>query len=208
MNQFQLISCSWPNKPKGIVQGNSNQSINNMSDNQKLRKNSMPYYNVPPYGGNSNNSNSSNQNNKSPSYPNFGNNSVQQNQQNSPMLSNFQRSSSRENLNQFTLMQQQHHMQYTQMPPPPAPPQNASTTTNPGIYGHRNSLNNLMPFPSQQQFANRRNSSCGTDRMMQQHGEKASMNDSMSTTTTTTTTSDINSRLESLCRQMTEQAIN
>lgn len=201
MNYF----CSWPNKPKGIVQGNSNQSINNMSDNQKLRKNSMPYYNVPPYGGNAS-SNSSNPNNKSLSYPNFGNNGVQ-NQQNSPMLSNFQRSSSRENLNQFTLMQQQHHMQYTQMPPPP-PPQNASTT-NPGIYGHRNSLNNLMPFPSQQQFANRRNSSCGTDRMMQQHGEKApSINDSLSTTTTTSTTSDINSRLESLCRQMTEQAIN
>jgi hypothetical protein len=178
------------------VQGTSNQSINNMSDNQKLRKNSMPYFNVPPYAGNANNSGS---------YPNFANGGAQA-QQSAPMLSNFQRSSSRENLNQFTLMQQQHHMQYTQMPPPPAP--QSASTTNPGIYGHRNSLNNLMPFPSQQQFANRRNSSCGTDRMMQQHAEKASLSDSLSVSTTTTTTSDINSRLESLCRQMTEQAIN
>lgn len=187
------------------MQGSSNQSINNMSDNQKLRKNSMPYYNVPAYGGNANN-NSSNPNNKSLSYPNFGNAGTQ-NQQSAPILSNFQRSSSRENLNQFTLMQQQHHMQYTQMPPPPAPAPPSASTTNPGIYGHRNSLNNLMPFPSQQQFANRRNSSCGTDRMMQQHAEKA-LSDSLSVSTTTTTTSDINSRLESLCRQMTEQAIN
>lgn len=167
------------------MQGNSNQSLNSMCDSQQLRKN---YYNVPSYGGK------------------FGNNGPPPPQQSAPMLSNFQRSSSRENLNQFTLMQQQHHMQYSQMPPPPAPISGA--TTNPGIYGHRNSLNNLMPFPSQQQFANRRNSSCGTDRMMQQHAEKASMGDSLSVSTSTTTTSDINSRLESLCRQMTEQAIN
>lgn len=169
-----------------MVQGSANQS---MTDSSKIRKNSMQYYT---YYGSSNNSASNS--NKSLSYQ----------QQPNPMLSNFQRSSSRENLNQFTLMQQQHHLQYTQMPPPPAP--QSGPTTNPGIYGHRHSLNNLMPFPSQQQFANRRNSSCGTDRMMQQHGEKAPLSDSM--TSTTPTTSDINSRLESLCRQMTEQAIN
>lgn len=198
LKKFNRVIFSWPSKPKGIVQGNSNQSINNMSDNQKLRKNSMPYYNVPSYASNVN----ANPNNKSLSYPSFNNNGAPSQQSTSPMLSNFQRSSSRENLNQFALMQQQHHMQYTQMPPPPAP------QSGPGMYGHRNSLNNLMPFPSQQQFANRRNSSCGTDRMMQQHAEKATLSDSLSVTTATTTTSDINSRLESLCLQMTEQAIN
>ena len=155
----------------------------------------MPYYNVQSYNNNANSSN------KSLSYPSFNNATSN--------LSTFQRSASREKLNQFTVMQQQHQMNFTQMPPP-APPQNQ---TNSGIYGHRHSLNALMPFPppsQQQQFVNRRNSSCGTDRMMQQHGEKnlSETSVSLNTMTTTPTTSDINSRLESLCRQMTEQAIN
>lgn len=177
----------------------SNQNL--AADNQKIRKNSMPYYNVQSYNANANSSS-----NKSLSYPSF-NNATSSN------LSTFQRSASREKLNQFTLMQQQHQMNFTQMPPP-APPQNsANQQQNSGIYGHRHSLNALMPFPppsQQQQFVNRRNSSCGTDRMMQQHGEKnlSETSVSLNTMTTTSTTSDINSRLESLCRQMTEQAIN
>jgi len=179
----------WNNKPKGSVQGNSSQNVNNMSDNQKLRKNSAQFsFNTPSYGNNSNTNA-----NKNLQYQNFSKNGTQQ----APMLSNLQRSSSRENMNQFTLMQQQHHMQYTQMPPPAS-------------YGHRNSLNSLMPFPPQTQFANRRNSSCGTDRMVQQHAEKAEksfLSDSKSESSSGTN-SDINSRLESLCRQMTEQAIN
>lgn len=158
--------------------------MSNLSDNQKIRKNSIPYYNNGNQTGNKN-------------FTNFANPPPTN-------LTNFQRSSSREKLNQFTLMQQQHHMQFTQMPPPPPPPQQqGGNSTNSGIYGHRHSLNALMPFAPSQQFVNRRNSSCGTDRMMQQHAEK-----NVSETTLTSTTSDINSRLESLCRQMTEQAIN
>lgn len=211
MNFYSWTSST---KQKCLGQSTSNQNIANNISDQKLRKNSMPYYNVQSY--NNANQNSSN---KSLSYPSFnGNNNAQQSSTN---LSNFQRSASREKLNQFTMMQQQHQIQFSQMPPPPPPQQTSQqqqqsqggNASNSGIYGHRHSLNALMPFPppsQQQQFVNRRNSSCGTDRMMQQHSEK-NLNEtsvSLATMTTTPTTSDINSRLESLCRQMTEQAIN
>jgi hypothetical protein len=147
----------------------------------------MPYYNVQPYGAGGN---------KSSSYPNFGSN-----------LTNFQRSASREKLNQFSLMQQHHHHQFSQqLTPHQTPPY------------HRHSLNNLMPFNSaQQQFMNRRNSSCGADRMMtlasplgshEKNLSDSGLSSSMNSTATAPTASDINSRLESLCRQMTEQAIN
>lgn len=158
----------------------------------------MPYYNNMQSYNNANPRDSTGSS-KSLSFLNFGNNNVQQPPPPPSNLTNFQRSSSREKLNQFTLMQQQHHMQFTQMPPPPPPPQQqlqgGNSTTNAGIYGHRHSLNALLPFPQQQQqqFMNRRNSSCGTDRM---HSEK---------NVSDTASSDINSRLESLCRQMTEQ---
>lgn len=193
----------------------NNQSV---SDNQKIRKNSMPYYNIQPYQGNTNCGN------KSLSFPNFA--SAQ-----AASLSNFQRSASREKLNQFTLMQQQHHIQFNQQ----VSQNNGGNggNTNPLAYQHRNSLNNLMPFAAQQQpFTNRRNSSCGTDRMtisaslqaaiglhnarsneklLSDHVKSSTSSNTLGITssiTPTTTTSDINSRLESLCRQMTEQAIN
>lgn len=146
--------------------------------------------------------------NKSLSFPSFGN--TQQQQQTATNLSNFQHSASREKLNQFTLMQQQHHIQFNQ---PQIPPQNNAY--------HRNSLNSLMPFSlqqqQQQQFPNRRNS-CGVNSSMSslidsssEQQCKSSLSPNMlgmTSLTPTTTTSDINSRLESLCRQMTEQAIN
>lgn len=122
--------------------------------------------------------------------------------------SNFQRSVSREKLNQFSLMQQQHHHQFNQQlgPPASAPaPQ------------HRHSLNNLMPFnTAQQHFINRRNSSCGSDRVvghsllspLGNHEKNLSDSGLSSSMNSSANTSDINSRLESLCRQMTEQAIN
>lgn len=169
------------------------------SDNQPKihRKSSMPYYNQQPYV-----SQNSNAGNKSSSYPNFGNQTSN--------LSNFQRSTSREKLNQFSLMQQQHHHQFNQ----PLP---AQQTTQAPPY-HRHSLNNLMPFTSaQQQFMNRRNSSCGSDRVIGHtllsplgSVEKNLSDSGLSTSiaSTPSTASDINSRLESLCRQMTEQAIN
>jgi hypothetical protein len=126
-------------------------------------------------------------------------------------------------------MQQQHHIQFSQ--------QGNNNNNSSASYQqqHRNSLNNLMPFSSlqqqqHQQFANRRNSSCGTDRMTMNAGlqkpigfnsgsNELILNDankglSMHTLITSispvpsTNTMDINSRLESLCRQMTEQAIN
>lgn len=157
----------------------------------------MPYYAVPqPYGNSGGN--------KSSSYPNFCSNASG--------LTNFQRSASREKLNQFSVLQQHHHHQFSQQLTAPgqhqAPPY------------HRHSLNNLMPFNSaQQQFMNRRNSSCGADRMMtlasplgshEKNLSDSGLSSSMNSTASTTpaTASDINSRLESLCRQMTEQAIN
>ncbi|KAG5678182.1 hypothetical protein PVAND_007875 [Polypedilum vanderplanki] len=164
----------------------------NIPDNQKNRKNSLSYFNNMTYQNNGGNM----------QFSNFGN------------LTNFQRSASREKLNQFSMMQQQHHMQFNQQ----------------NVPSYRHSLNNLMPFNVQQQQQNRRNSSCGTDRitisnasMPSQFGSSEKilneqglnkstspilMNMSSSATILPPTTSDINSRLESLCRQMTEQAIN
>lgn len=169
------------------------------------RKSSMQYYNIQPYGV-------QNQSvgNKSPSFPNF-NNSQTSN------VSNFQRSVSREKLNQFSMMQQQHHNQFNQQLTPQGGPQSTQVPAY-----HRHSLNNLMPFStSQSQFMNRRNSSCGTDRVINNHSmlsplsnqEKHLSDSGLSTSMNSTgspapTASDINSRLESLCRQMTEQAIN
>lgn len=162
------------------------------------------------------NNNSSNNISKSLSFQSFGKPPAVTN------ISNFQRSASREKLNQFTAMQQQHHNQFTQ--------QQQQVPQNNAYHHHRNSLNSLMPFSSvqHQQFTNRRNSSCGTDRIsmnssmpsplgsnekiLNEQGRNMSTSPNLmslsSTTLTTTTTSDINSRLESLCRQMTEQAIN
>lgn len=123
-------------------------------------------------------------------------------------LSNFQRSVSREKLNQFSLMQQQHHHQFSQQ---------HGTQQSSQAPQHRHSLNNLMPFNSaQQHFINRRNSSCGSDRVVGHsmlsplgNHEKNLSDSGLSTSmNSTANTSDINSRLESLCRQMTEQAIN
>lgn len=165
------------------------------------RKNSMQYYNIQPYGV-QNQSGSS----KSSSFPSF-NNSQTSN------ASNFQRSVSREKLNQFSIIQQPHHFN------PQLNPQGGQQGSQAPAY-HRHSLNNLMPFNSaQSQFMNRRNSSCGTDRNhsmlsplgnqekhLSDSGLNASMNSSASVAPPTA--SDINSRLESLCRQMTEQAIN
>jgi hypothetical protein len=130
-------------------------------------------------------------------------------------LTNFQRSASREKLNQFAAMQQHHHVQFNQQNHVPS---------------YRHSLNSLMPFNVQQQHQqqNRRNSSCGTDRitfntsmpspfgssekiLSEQVMSKSTSPNLLGSTTAlppTTNTSDINSRLESLCRQMTEQAIN
>jgi hypothetical protein len=209
-----LYFGSWNNnKVKG-----SNQNVTDQ--NQKPRKNSMPYYNVHSYHGNQNNSSSNNNtgnNGKSGSFSNFNNT------QTSNLNNKFQHSASREKLNQFTLMQQQHHMQFNQQQQVP------SNTNNTASY-HRNSLNNLTPFSmqnqQQQQFGNRRNSSCGADRMMSSgsmhsplgslsSNEKNLSDQNVSSTSPNfitnikaPTTSDINSRLESLCRQMTEQAIN
>lgn len=163
------------------------------------RKSSVPYYNMPSY-------NIQNQSgaNKSSSCTNLGSNQASN-------LSSIQRSASREKLNQFSLMQQQHHQQFSQQMTPQGQP---STHTPPY---HRHSLNNLMPFNSaQQQFNNRRNSSCGSDRiahtMMSPLGSQdKNLSDSGLSTSLNSTgasASDINSRLESLCRQMTEQAIN
>lgn len=163
----------------------------------------MQYYNIQPYSVQSQSGS-----NKSVSYPNFSSSQASN-------LSNFQRSASREKLNQFSLMQQQHHQQFNQ----PLTAHGQQNTHAPQY--HRNSLNNLMPFNNaQQQFINRRNSSCGSDRVvchtmlsplgsqeknLSDSGLSTSMN---STNSTAPTASDINSRLESLCRQMTEQAIN
>ncbi|CRK95002.1 CLUMA_CG008488, isoform A [Clunio marinus] len=171
------------------------------SDNQPKihRKSSMQYYNIQSYNQSAGD--------KSLSYPSFGG-------KQSTNLNNFQRSISREKLNQFSLMQQQpihplHHFnQQVTTPTGQAPPY------------HRHSLNNLMPFnTAQQQFLNRRNSSC-SDRGLLSHTLSTSLESteknlsdsglstSMSSSSTAPSASDINSRLESLCRQMTEQAIN
>jgi hypothetical protein len=167
------------------------------------RKSSMQYYNIQPY------SMQNQAGNKSSSYPNFGSNQTTSN------VSNFQRSASREKLNQFSLMQQQHQHQFNQQLPAQGGPPNPQAPPY-----HRHSLNNLMPFSNAQaQFMNRRNSSCGTDRPLGQSlllplgsHEKNLSDSGLSTSTsmnsTPSTASDINSRLESLCRQMTEQAIN
>lgn len=189
--------CRWTNnKP---IKGN-NQSLT--SDNQPKihRKSSMQYYNIQPY-------NVQNQNaaNKSSSYPNFGSNQA------TSGLLGFQGTPSREKLNQFPMMQQ-HHQQFNQQLP--------AQGQQPSPY-HRLSLNNLMPFNSTQQFMNRRNSSCGSDRVKNHtllsplgSYEKTLSDSGLSTSTSSTfpaNSSDINnleSRLESLCRQMTEQAIN
>jgi hypothetical protein len=176
-----------------------NKMNQSLSDSQKNRKNSMPYYNMQQYQPNQ-----SVGSNKSLSYPSFGNTPLQQ--QNATNLSNFQHSASREKLNQFTLMQQQHHIQFNQQPQIPQQSNNAY---------HRNSLNSLMPFPIQQQQQFRRNS-CGVNSSMSslvdsnEQGKSISPNMLSMTTSLApkSTTMDINSRLESLCRQMTEQAIN
>ncbi|XP_070497457.1 protein Smaug [Chironomus tepperi] len=207
--KLQRIKMMFANK---LYNGNStNNKGNNMKmrwtktklnqgivDSQKNRKNSMTYYNniqqYQPVPSPSNNK-------QSISYPTFANTS-----QASPNLNNFQRSASRDKLNQFTLMQQQHHIQFNQQPTIPQPNNNAY---------HRNSLNSLMPFPIQQQQQYRRNS-CGVNSSMSslvdsnEQGKSISPNIMSMTTSLTpkTTTMDINSRLESLCRQMTEQAIN
>lgn len=182
------------------MKGN-NQSL--PSDNQPKihRKSSMQYYNIQPF-------NVQNQNaaNKSSSYPNFSSS------QGTSGLMGFQRTASREKLNQFS-MAQQHHQQFNQQLPVQG--------QQPSPY-HRLSLNNLMPFNSTQQFMNRRNSSCGSDRSVKSHTllsplgsyEKTLSDSGLSSSISSnypTNSSDINnleSRLESLCRQMTEQAIN
>lgn len=173
----------------------SSQSSSTSDNLPKIhRKSSMQYFNLQPYVGGGNN--------KSSSYPNFGSNASS--------LTSFQRSASREKLNQFSLMQQNHHQQFNQQLTAPSGQHNQAPPY------HRHSLNNLMPFNSaQQQFMNRRNSSCGADRMMTLASplgshEKNLSDSGLSSTMNTNapTASDINSRLESLCRQMTEQAIN
>lgn len=154
----------------------------------------MQYFNIQPYGSGGN---------KSSSFPNFY----------TASLTNFQRSASRE------MMQQHHQQQFNQQLTAPT-----SHHNNQAPPYHRHSLNNLMPFNSPQQlFMNRRNSSCGSDRsMMGAHttpsplgSHEKNLSDSglsictsTSLNSTAPTASDINSRLESLCRQMTEQAIN
>lgn len=161
----------------------------------------MQYYNIQPYNT---------AGNKSSSFSSFGAASQ------SPNLTSFQRSTSREKLNQFSLMQQQHHLQFNQQAMMQGGQQQSQNAQAPY---HRHSLNNLMPFTStQQQFMNRRNSSCGSDRMMghtlaspELGSHEKNLSDSglsTSMNSTAPTASDINSRLESLCRQMTEQAIN
>jgi hypothetical protein len=205
-NSFSNFPLARWNNAKPM-KSNSSQS-SSISDNlPKIhRKSSMQYYNIQPYtsgGGNGGNKSSSN----------FGSN----NTSTTSSLTNFQRSASREKLNQFSLMQQHHHHQFNQQLTAPAGQHNTAPPY------HRHSLNNLMPFNSaQQQFMNRRNSSCGSDRsMMGAHTlasplgshEKNLSDSGLSTSTslnssTAPTASDINSRLESLCRQMTEQAIN
>lgn len=128
-----------------------------------------------------------------------------------PNVSNFQRSTSREKLNQFSLMQQQHHHQFIQQQ---LGSQGGQQNLQAPPY-HRHSLNNLMPFNgAQQQFTNRRNSSCGSDRVVSHStlsplgSHEKNLSDSGLSMSMNSTTSEINSRLESLCRQMTEQAIN
>lgn len=162
----------------------------------------MQYYNIQPY------STQSQGGNKSSSYPNFASSQ-------SSNLSNFQTSTSREMLNQFSLMPHQQQHQF-------AHPSSSQQNTQGPPY-HRHSLNNLMPFNSgQQQFMNRRNSSCGSDRVVnnsllsplgthERNLSDSGLNSSVSVNPVALNvlaTSDINSRLESLCRQMTEQAIN
>lgn len=187
------------NTSKQPIKGN-NQSMSSDIQPKIHRKSSIQYYNIQPY-------NVLNQSgNKSSSYPSFGSNQTSN-------ISNFQRSASREKLNQFSLMQQQHQHQFNPQLPGPGGPPNPQAPPY-----HRHSLNNLMPFNSAQaQFMNRRNSSCGTDRTMGQtlllplgSHEKNLSDSGLSTSmnSTPSTASDINSRLESLCRQMTEQAIN
>lgn len=162
------------------------------------RKGSIQYFSLQPF--------SQSAGNKSSSYPNFG-------ATHQTNLTNFQRSASREKLNQFSLMQQQHHQHFSQQLPPP-PGQNTQAPPY-----HRHSLNNLMPFTTaqQQQIMNRRNSSCGSDRLVGHAlasplgSQEKNLSDSRLSTsmnTNASTANDINSRLESLCRQMTEQAIN
>jgi hypothetical protein len=177
----------------------TNQSMTSDIQPKIQRKSSMQYYTIQPYG-------IQNQSNKSSSFSSFGSSQTSN-------VSNFQRSASREKLNQFSMMQQQHHQQFTKQLTPQGSQMNAQAPPY-----HRHSLNNLMPLTSaQQQFMNRRNSSCGSDRAMghtllsplgsieknlSDSGLSTSMNSNPSNA------SDINSRLESLCRQMTEQAIN
>jgi PHAT len=196
LNLFISIILRW-NTSKPLIKGN-NQSMSSDIQPKIHRKSSMQYYNIQPY------SIQNQSGNKSSSFPNFGSNQTSN-------ISNFQRSASREKLNQFSLMQQQHQHQFNQQLPAQGGPPNPQAPPY-----HRHSLNNLMPFNSAQ-FINRRNSSCGTDRTLGHallsplgSHEKNLSDSGLSTSmnSTPSTASDINSRLESLCRQMTEQAIN
>jgi hypothetical protein len=158
--------------------------------------------------------------NKSSSHPNFTttNSGNGNNQQTSNMPPSFQPSASREKLNQFSLIQQQQHTFST--------PAQGGQNIMPSQY-HRHSLNNLMPMQPYH-MTNRRNSSnnCDSDRLIpsslvshtmtrstramsdQTSNENVASPTIQQQNATSPTASDINSRLESLCRQMTEQAIN
>lgn len=133
------------------------------------------------------------------------------NQQTTNLSAKFPRTDSREKLNQFTMMQQQHQFGQTNLGPAPA--------------YHRHSLNNLMPMQQtlQNNQMNRRNSSnsCGSERVVSVQAfknpsgtlegiKKIMIENGLESPKkqASSSASDINSRLESLCRQMTEQAMN
>lgn len=137
------------------------------------------------------------------SIPFYGGNSKTMGFNNQANMMNYQNSTSGDKLNHFPMMQQHHNQQL----------QYSHSVQN---HGGRNSLNNLMPFSNAQQI--RRNSSCGSDRSMSSQSfsqslipnDKKNLSDSglcASANSSSSNASDINSHLESLCRQMTESAI-
>ncbi|CRL01132.1 CLUMA_CG014369, isoform A [Clunio marinus] len=187
-NKFNFSSGSKGNKLKWNTSKQLKTSAQSSESQVKYcRKNMMQYYGFP----------SLNQSNKS-----YGNNL-------SVNLSNFQKSASREKLNQFSLIQQQHHLQFNNQ-------QTFSQITqlNPQYYRH--SMNNPMGFNINQQQV--RNSSCSDQQNLlsttfisssdlSSHEKTQDSGLSMSFNSTAASVNDVNNRLESLCLQMADQAI-
>lgn len=216
-----IIFFRWNPNGKSHKTGNqninsSNSNISSSSDNasKNHRKGSMQaFQNIQMYNNYGGNNHNANKNSKSSSYPNFMN-------PNQHQLSNNQRSSSRDKLH--VLIQQQQEMQSKKQQSQQTTPILGSQMNPNAPPYHRNSLNLMNQhtlLQIQQQFKQPQNN-CGSlggslkslssNSSSSNHGDGNAINTTYASSLIGNSNSigDINSRLESLCRQMTEQAIN